>query len=107
MTDFVIYWLLVSVEHPDDFFSVGNPGIYRISLFLLEVIRIISKSNTENDKIVCAISSDNQLIQFTSCLFFINSNITHHLKLEIVSAILSSNERKIEMQFSNRRFGRK
>ena len=38
--------------------------------------------------------SVNQYVNFQNCLFFINSNIFRHLKLEIALAIPASNDEK-------------
>ena len=40
--------------------------------------------------------SVHKIIHFKKCLFFMNSNIFPHLKLEILLAIPTSNEGKIE-----------
>ena len=45
-------------------------------------------------KIVCDRCSANQNVNFHTCLFFINSHIFRHLKLEIALAIPASNDEK-------------
>ena len=53
------------------------------------------KSNdTEIHKIVCDGCSVNQNVYFHTCLFFINSLIFRHLKLEIALAIPATNDEK-------------
>ena len=80
------------------FSAISQPSLHILTLVLLDpdiyVFKKVSTqiNATEIDKIFSGGCSANQIFHFGRCLFFINSHIFRHLKLEIALAIPALNE---------------